>query len=127
GHRALSQDSGTALAEAHLEELDQRGPELLEFVHRPVPQLGVIGELQSPLMVQPAHIAHQRAARGALRGWLPQQLGFIGHHNTSNSAAAPMPPPIKVDEIRPSCHLRALKETELGKLSSKSSHMRERR
>ena len=63
GHDAFGEDGLAALVEAHVEELGDGGPELLELVDGPLPQGRVVSELDAALAGQPVAEARDPGVR----------------------------------------------------------------
>ena len=61
-HRLVSEYAGSGHFEAHVEELDDRGPEPLQVIDRPLPQLLVVLKSQTALAREPLLIAHDPGA-----------------------------------------------------------------
>ncbi len=74
-HRAAPEHPGSQRVEADAEELDQRGPEALDVVDRPPPQLGVVAEAEPVRLLEPAAVARQRRPVDLRVGRRPQELG----------------------------------------------------
>ena len=73
GHLAPPEHALVRLGGLHVEELPDRGPEALEVVDRPAPQLVVVA-----LATDLAREAGDRGVLGAVGGGVPQQLGLHG-------------------------------------------------
>ena len=83
GHRAVGEHALVGSRGAHLEEVPDRRPEVLELVHRPPPELVVGLETQAALALQPAHVAGHRRALDPLGRGLPELLGAVGPRRPS--------------------------------------------
>ena len=92
GHLAIAEDALVRCRRTDAEELPDRGPEVLELVHRPAPQGPVVAvELESALGLEPAHVAgHVRALDGLRRG-LPELDRALAHRRRSPTLT-PSPP-----------------------------------
>ncbi len=66
GHHALRQDLRVGGRGLDLEEVPDRGPELLQLGDRPLPQRRVVGERSPALGLEPAHVAGHRRPLDAL-------------------------------------------------------------
>src|SRR5205823_8767985 len=75
GHLPARENSLRRLAEAHLEELRDRLPELLELGGRPAPQLLVRAKAQSTGPLEPLLIAGQGGPFDPVGRGLPEKLG----------------------------------------------------
>src|SRR3954471_2703620 len=76
GHRALGEHPLVRLRRLHLEEVPDRGPEVVELFDRPAPQRVVVVrvDVDAAIVVQPARVARERRVLAALVGGLPQRL-----------------------------------------------------
>ncbi len=73
-HLARGEHTLVGLRGAHLAELPDARPELLELPHRPAPQLPVVGEVLPVALADPAHEAGHLGALDELRGGAPEGL-----------------------------------------------------
>ena len=61
-HPAAAEGALVVTVGLNAEEVPDRGPEGLEVVYRPAPELVVVGEAQAALGLQPAHVLAQARA-----------------------------------------------------------------
>ncbi len=73
GHGALGQHLGVGGRCLHIEELPDRGPEILKLRHRPAPELLVAVEVQLLALGKPFHIRVQPAIAPQRIGRLPEE------------------------------------------------------
>ena len=78
-HRPLGQNP-LVRRRLDVEVLPDRGPEVLQFRHRPLPQLRVVAGLDPALGGEPAHVPGQRRALDRLGARLPELLGLFARH-----------------------------------------------
>src|SRR4029077_17135880 len=63
GHLAAREHPFVRLTRVHLAELPDRGPEILEPVDRPLPEVAVVLEIEAARLVQPLAVARDRRGR----------------------------------------------------------------
>ena len=76
-HRAVGEDLVVRLRCLNFEVVPDRGPEVLELVHRPAPELVVVRELSPALGREPAHVAGHLRSLDRLRRRLPELLAAV--------------------------------------------------
>src|SRR5436305_9654315 len=78
-HLARGEHTLVRLARVDLEELPDRGPELLQLVDRPLPQVGVVLEREPPRLVEPVPVARDRGGGDPLPARLPDDRRRVVH------------------------------------------------
>ncbi len=62
----------------HAEVVPDRAPERVEVGHRPLPELGVVGEAEPPLPLEPGQVRADAGGGADVGRRTPQHLGFVG-------------------------------------------------
>src|SRR5690606_9573763 len=86
GHPVAFADRARLAAPPHADELAERGPERVELVDRPPPQVFVAADIEPVLLGQPSFELLDAGVGQTMRIRTPEDFGDVGHAPQTNAA-----------------------------------------